>query len=47
MVFQAKFDTPENASDAADSIGQPRLEDLSEKMKVCFFFTVLLIKANY
>jgi hypothetical protein len=37
VVFQAKFDTVETASDVLDTIGQARPEDLTEKMKVCFF----------
>ena len=34
VVFQAKFPTLETAGDVADTVGQARLEDLSEKIKV-------------
>jgi len=44
MVFQAKRETLENASDGVISVGQAPLEDLSEKVKVNFFSTFLLIK---
>ena len=47
VVFQAKLDTVENASDAVDALGLARLEDLSEKMKVSFFSTSLPIESNY
>lgn len=41
-VPQAKCDSSENDPDSADAFSQGRLEELSEKMKVCLVSTVLL-----
>lgn len=39
---QVNCDILDNAIDAADTFGQARLEELSEKMKVGLFSTLLL-----